>query len=168
MAALGVSALLVAIFLKIERRAAKPLFPPHVWKLRALVSGTTVMLGVTGILVGAVFLMSIFLQTVLGYSALETGLAFLPFALAITVGTVVARHLLEHVSPRAIATTGLLITAAAAVLLSTATSSAHYATDLLPGLLGAWAWASAWSSCPSRSPRWPASPPPTPAWPRAS
>jgi EmrB/QacA subfamily drug resistance transporter len=133
-AALGVSALLVAIFLKIERAASKPLFPPHVWKLKALVSGTTVMLGVTGILVGAVFLMSIFLQTVLGYSALETGLAFLPFALAITVGTVVARHLLEHVSPRGIATVGLLITAAAAVLLSTATSSAHYTTDLLPGL----------------------------------
>ena len=76
-------------------RAAKPLFPPHIWKLNALVSGTAVMLGVTGILVGAVFLTSIFLQTVLGYSALEAGLAFLPFALAITVGTVVARHLLE-------------------------------------------------------------------------
>ena len=57
------------------------------------------MLVVTGILVGTVFLASIFLQTVLGYSALETGLAFLPFALAITLGTVVARHLLAHASP---------------------------------------------------------------------
>ena len=110
-------------FLKVEQRARKPLFPPHVWKLKSLVSGTTVMLGVTGILVGAVFLGSIFMQTVLGYSALDTGLAFLPFALAITVGTVVARHLLDHVSPRGIATTGLLITAGAAALLSTATSS---------------------------------------------
>ena len=45
--------------------------PPHVWKLDPLVSGTAVMLGVTGILVGAVFLTSIFLQTVLGYSALR-------------------------------------------------------------------------------------------------
>ena len=134
-AALAVAALLVVAFLTVERRAAKPLFPPHVWKLRSLVSGTTVMLGVTGILVGAVFLGSIFMQTVLGYSALDTGLAFLPFALAITVGTVVARHLLDHVSPRGIATTGLLITAGAAALLSTATSSAHYATDLLPGLV---------------------------------
>ena len=119
----------------VEQRARKPLFPPHVWKLKALVSGTTVMLGVTGILVGAVFLSSIFLQTVLGYSALRTGLAFLPFALAITVGTVMARHLLEHVTPRGIATAGLLITAGAAALISTATGSAHYATHLLPGLL---------------------------------
>ena len=67
------------------------------------------MLGVTGILVGVVFLTSIFLQTVLGFSALETGLAFLPFALAITAGTLVARHLLAHASPRAVATFGLLV-----------------------------------------------------------
>ena len=41
----------VRVPLSAERRAAKPLFPPHVWKLQALVSGTAVMLGVTGILV---------------------------------------------------------------------------------------------------------------------
>ena len=58
------------------------------------------MLGVTGILVGTVFLTSIFVQTVLGFSALEAGVAFLPFAFAITVGTVVARHLMAHASPR--------------------------------------------------------------------
>jgi len=92
------------------------------------------MLGVTGILVGTVFLTSIFLQTVLGFSALRTGVAFLPFALAITAGTVVARHLLGHLSPRAIAATGLLITVAAALVLSTATSGAGYAGDVLPGL----------------------------------
>jgi EmrB/QacA subfamily drug resistance transporter len=133
-AAFATSITLLATFLWLERRAARPLFPPHVWKLRTLVSGTSVMLGVTGILVGTVFLTSILLQTTLGYSALDTGLAFVPFALAITVGTVVARHLLAHVSPRAIATIGLLVAAGAAVLLSTATSGAHYTTDILPGL----------------------------------
>jgi EmrB/QacA subfamily drug resistance transporter len=132
--ALAASFVFLVTFLKLEQRAARPLFPPHVWKLNALVSGTAVMLGVTGILVGTVFLTSIFLQTVLGFSALQTGLAFLPFALAITAGTVVARHLLAHLSPRTIATTGLLITVAAALLLSTATSGAQYAGDILPGL----------------------------------
>ena len=134
LAAFATALVLLGVFLRIEQRAARPLFPPHVWKLDSLVSGTAVMLGVTGILVGSVFLTSIFLQTVLGFSALATGLAFLPFALAITVGTVVARHLLAHVSPRAVATTGLLVTVAAAILLATATSGAHYASDLLPGL----------------------------------
>ena len=64
-------------------------------------SGTTVMLGVTGILVGTVFLTSIFFQTVLGFSALSAGLAFLPFALAITAGTHLATQLLARTSPPA-------------------------------------------------------------------
>lgn len=134
-AAFGAASVSLVAFLKIEQRAAKPLFPPHVWKLNALVSGTSVMLGVTGLLVGAVFLTSIYLQTVLGYSALATGLAFVPFALAITVGTVVARHLLGHVAPRVIAAAGLVVAGAAAVLLSMASTDAHYASNLLPGLV---------------------------------
>jgi EmrB/QacA subfamily drug resistance transporter len=133
---LGASAVLLITFLKVEQRAARPLFPPHVWKLRSLVSGTTVMLGVTGILVGTVFLASIFMQTVMGFSALTTGLAFLPFAFAITAGTIVARHLLGHATPRAIAAAGLVLAAGAAVLLSTAPDGARYAADLLPGLVG--------------------------------
>ncbi|TCN42136.1 EmrB/QacA subfamily drug resistance transporter [Kribbella orskensis] len=134
-AAFGLSFLLLVAFLKIEQRAAQPLFPPHVWKLNTLVSGTAVMLGVTGILVGTVFLTSIFLQTVLGYSALRTGISFLPFALSITAGTVVAKHLLNHASPRSISTAGLLLSVGAALLLSTAASHAQYGVDILPGLV---------------------------------
>ena len=148
--AFAVSAALLVAFLKLEQRAAKPLFPPHIWKLTALVSGTTVMLGVTGILVGTVFLTSIFVQTVLGFSALETGLAFLPFALAITVGTVVARHLLAHVSPRAIATVGLLITAGAAAAAVHRGQRRPLRHRHPPRTVRPRASASAWSSCPSR------------------
>ena len=93
LALLGVSAILLTAFALIERRAVRPLVPPHTWKVKSLVTGTVVMLGITGILVGAVFLTSIYLQNVLGYTALRAGLAFLPFALAITAGAQVARHL---------------------------------------------------------------------------
>jgi hypothetical protein len=61
-------------------------------------------------------------------------LAFLPFALAITVGTVGGQHLLGHVSPRAIAAVGLLLAAGGAFWLSRASSAASYAADLLPHL----------------------------------
>jgi EmrB/QacA subfamily drug resistance transporter len=131
----SVSAVMFSAFVVIERRSARPLIPPHTWKVSSLVSGTVVMLGVTGILVGAVFLTSIYLQSVLGFSALRAGLAFLPFAFAITAGAQVARHLLAHISPRTVAVSGLMISAGAAVWLSTATANAHYATDLLPGLV---------------------------------
>ena len=131
----AVSAALLAAFARIEHRSARPLVPPHTWKVRSLVSGTAVMLGVTGILVGAVFLTSIYVQGVLGYSALRTGVAFLPFAFAITAGAHLARHLLGRAAPRTLAVVGLVLTAGAAMLLSTATSGADYASDLLPGLM---------------------------------
>jgi EmrB/QacA subfamily drug resistance transporter len=134
-ASLTLAALLLVAFLKAEQRSARPLFPPHIWKLQALVSGTAVMLGGTGILVGSVFLTSIFMQTVLGFSALETGLAFVPFALAITAGTLVARPMLNHLSPRVIATVGLLLTVVASVSLATADAGASLPTDILPGLV---------------------------------
>ena len=98
-------------------------------------SGTTVMLGATALLVGAVFLTSIFFQTVMGYSALRAGLAFLPLALAITVGTHLAGKLLAKTSPRNIAAGGLILVAAGAALLSLVGSDARFATDLLPGML---------------------------------
>ena len=132
---LTVSALLLGAFAVIERRVAAPLIPARTWRLTTLVSGTTVMLGITGILVGTVFLTSIFVQTVLGFSALAAGIGFLPFAFAITAGTQITRHLLGLMSPRMLATTGLVVTGAAAAFLSTAGAGAHYATNVLPGLL---------------------------------
>jgi MFS family permease len=146
-----ISMVLFAAFLALERRAAARLFPPHIWKLNTLVSGTTVMLGVTGLLVGSVFLTSIFVRTVLGFSALEAGVAFLPFAFAISVGTVVARHLLPHVSPRAIATAGLIVVAGAAAVLSTRPATPATPPASCPGSSPS-ASASGWSSSRSRSP----------------
>jgi MFS family permease len=132
---LAISTTLLTAFAAIERRAERPLIPVHTWKIRTLVSGTTVMLGISGVLVGAVFLTSIFVQSALGFSPLMAGLAFLPFALAITAGTQVARHLIAHASPRIIAVIGLLLAGVAAGLLSLATASSSYATNVLPGLL---------------------------------
>jgi EmrB/QacA subfamily drug resistance transporter len=131
----AVSAVLAVAFKLRETKAASPLVPTHTWKVTSLVSGTTVMLGVTGILVGTVFLTSIFVQTVMGYSAIRAGVAFVPFALAITVGTVVARHALAHGTPRAIAAIGLLGVAGGAVLLAQASAASSFATGVLPGLV---------------------------------
>ena len=91
--ALSLSAVLLAAFAIIERRARRPLVAPHTWKVVMLVAGTTVMLGVTAILAGTVFLTSIFFQAVLGFSPLLAAVAFLPLALAITAGTHLASEL---------------------------------------------------------------------------
>ena len=133
--ALAAAAALLTGFVVAERRSAQPLVHPHTWSIKSLVSGTAVMLGVTGVLVGAVFLGSIFFQTVLGYSALRAGLAFLPLAAALVVGTHVAAHVSAHLSARVIAGTGLVIASGGSLLLAQATSDASYVANLLPGLV---------------------------------
>jgi EmrB/QacA subfamily drug resistance transporter len=132
---LTVAAVLLTSFLLVERRTGQPLVNPHTWLIRPLVSGTVVMLGVTGLLVGAVFLTSIFFQTVLGYTALQAGLGFLPLAVALVVGTHLAAHISAHAPARAVAAIGLLTAAAGALLISQASRTATYALDLLPGLI---------------------------------
>lgn len=132
--AFATSAVLAVAFKLRENRAQYPLVPPHTWKVKSLVAGTTVMLGVTGILVGTVFLASIFVQTVMGYSPIRAGVAFVPFALAITLGTIVARHAMAHGTPRAIAAIGLVVVAGGAVLLAQASAGSSFATGVLPGL----------------------------------
>lgn len=133
--ALAVSAVLLAAFARIETRAARPLLPPHTWRVKTLVSGTTIMLGITGLLVAAVYLGSILMQTVLGFSAMEAGLSFLPMALTLAVGTHLAAKALTHLAPRIVATAGLSIASLAVALLATADATSSYASGLLPGLL---------------------------------
>ena len=132
---LGVAAAGLAAFIVVERRAPQPLVHPHTWSIKSLVSATVVMLGITGLLMGTVFLSSNFMQTTLDYSALAAGLAFLPLALALVAGTHLAAHLAGNLTGRGIATTGLAAVTGGALLLSRATAAASYPTDLLPGLL---------------------------------
>ncbi len=132
---LAAAAALLTAFVLIERRAPQPLVHPHTWSIRPLVAGTVVMLGVTGVLVGAVFLGSIFFQTVLGYSALRAGLAFLPLAAALVVGTHLAAHISAHASARVVAGIGLAAASGGSLLLSQASRDASYVVNLLPGLI---------------------------------
>jgi EmrB/QacA subfamily drug resistance transporter len=132
---LAVAATGLAGFLLVERRASQPLVHPHTWSIKSLVWSTVVMLGITGLLMGTIFLTSNFVQTTLGYTALDAGLAFLPLAVTLIIGTHLASHMAAHLSGRIIATIGLVAVVGGALLLSRATAAASYATDLLPGLL---------------------------------
>ena len=133
-AGLTVAAILMAGFVFFEGRAKQPLVHPHTWKISSLVSSTAVMLGITGLLMSVVFLTSIFGQTALDYSALESGLAFLPLAVTLVAGTHLAAHGSAHLSVRAIAAVGLGVVAGGGMLLSRADTASSYAGGLLPGL----------------------------------
>jgi len=131
----AVAAALLTAFALVERRGRRPLVPPATWRVRSLVSSAAIMLIATGILVGAFFLNTLYLQDVQGASALETGLAFLPLTLVILAGAHVAQHLLPRTGSRPLMAAGLLLAAIGALLLSWAPVDASYAADLLPGYL---------------------------------
>src|SRR4051812_14153291 len=94
--ALAAAAILLTAFARLERRAADPLVPPATWRIHSLISASAVMAGVTGVVVGAIFLSSLYLQAVVGSSALVAGLEFLPMAGAMTLAAAAASHVIGH------------------------------------------------------------------------
>jgi predicted MFS family arabinose efflux permease len=122
-------------FAWLEHRAANPLVPPATWRIRSLTSASAVMAGVTGVVVGAIFLASLYLQQVIGSSAVVAGLEFLPLAAAITAGAVAGSKLIAHLSPRTIIAAGLMVMAGGVLLLAQASGGTSYAADVLPGFL---------------------------------
>jgi EmrB/QacA subfamily drug resistance transporter len=129
------SAVLLAMFAGVERSVREPLIPPKTWRNRSLVSGMGVILVATALLVAVFFLNTLYLQDVLGWSALETGLAFLPLVMVIAAGAKVASRLVSRVGARNLAALGLVLVAGGAGLLVLAPDVATYATDILPGFL---------------------------------
>jgi Na+/melibiose symporter-like transporter len=129
------SAVLLAAFAGMERRVREPIVPPRTWRNRSLVSGTLLILVVTALLVAVFFLNTLYLQDVLGWSALETGLAFLPLVVVIAAGANAANRLVARLGSRGLAALGLLLVAAGAGLLALAPDVATYATDILPAFL---------------------------------
>jgi MFS family permease len=121
----AVAAVLLAGYARTERSG--------VLKNGTLVTGTVMMLGVTGILAGTFFLNSVYLQSELGWSALRSGLAFLPFVAAITVGVHITSHAIARAGSRTLLVTGLALAALGAGCLALAPEPASYVSDLLPG-----------------------------------
>ena len=109
--------------------------PPTTWRNRPLISGTVLIFVATALLVAVFFLNTLYFQNVLGWSALETGLAFLPLVLVIAAGAKAANRVISGMGSRNLAALGLLLVAAGAGLLFLAPDVASYGTDILPGFL---------------------------------
>jgi EmrB/QacA subfamily drug resistance transporter len=138
---LGTAAAAVVLltgFVVNERKVAAPIVPPTTWRIRSLISASAVMAGVTGAVVGAIFLSSLYLQQVLGASALVAGLEFLPLAAFITASAAVASRALPLAGAKKLIAAGLITAASGALVLASVDTDPSYLTDVLPGfaLLG--------------------------------
>jgi EmrB/QacA subfamily drug resistance transporter len=133
--ALAAAVILLTTFARLERRAADPLVPPATWRIRSLVSASAVMAGVTGVVVGAIFLSSLYLQDVTGASPIIAGLEFLPLAAAITLAATAASKVIDRLGARTLILGGLVVMAAGVLLLAANAGGTSYAADVLPGFL---------------------------------
>ena len=135
LALLVAAIVLLAAFLGLERRVREPMLPPSTWRNQSLVSSVGLILIVTALMVAVFFLNSLYLQDVLGWSALEAGLAFLPLVAAIAVAANLASKLIAQIGPRGLAALGFALVAGGAALLVAASEVATYASEILPGFI---------------------------------
>jgi len=128
--------LLMAVFLGVEARAPAPLVPLRLFRLRTVASANALAVLVAGAMFGWFFLSALYLQRVLGYSALEVGLAFLPAT--ITIGGFslgLSAKLVMRFGIRTPLTAGFVLFAVGLALFARAPVDGAYAADVLPGML---------------------------------
>jgi EmrB/QacA subfamily drug resistance transporter len=135
--ALGAGALLLlALFVLREATAANPLIPLRIFRSRNVSGANAIQALLVAAMFGMFFLGSLYLQRVLGYDALQIGLAFLPATLI--MGTLSLRYserLIMRFGARTLLIPGLVLIAAAMALFSQAPVSGGYALHVLPVMI---------------------------------
>ncbi|WP_329430267.1 MFS transporter [Streptosporangium sp. NBC_01495] len=135
LAALGLGLALLVVFAVIESRSRDPLMPPRMFANPSLVAAMAIT-AVFGAGLGAqYYLLTVYLQDVLGYDPLRTGLAYLPLTLLNIVGTKVAERLITRAGMRAALSTGLVTGTAGMVLLALTLSPHAPFAAVLPGVM---------------------------------
>ncbi len=135
-AALAASVVLLGSFVALERRVTHPLLPLHVITDRAR-GGAYATIALAGSAVFAVFLfLTYYLQQNLGFSPLDTGLAFLPMtAMIVLTATTVQTRVLHRTGARPLVMAGMTLGIIAMLIFTQLTPSGAYLTHVLPGLL---------------------------------
>jgi EmrB/QacA subfamily drug resistance transporter len=135
---LAASAALIAAFVAIESRSQAPLMPFRIFRLRTLTGANVVGLLVGASLFSMFFFISLYMQQVLGYSAIKAGLSYLPLALTIIVAAGIASQLVTRVGYKPVLLAGMAFIAAGLVWFGQVSVNGGYLTDILgPSLLAA-------------------------------
>ncbi|MDO8185003.1 MFS transporter [Conexibacter sp. JD483] len=134
---IGLSIVLLIAFVIVEQRLVKhPVMPLRIFRNRNVASADAVALLVGASLFSMFFFISLYLQQVLGYSALKAGLSYLPLALTIIVSAGAASQLVTRVGPKPILVLGLSLTAIGLLLFTQVSAGGSFLGDvLIPSLV---------------------------------
>ena len=134
--ALVAAVALLVTFVMIERRSSHPELPLHLLRSRRRSGAYVMMLLLYTGLFSVFFFLTIYIQTVYGYSAVRTGVAWVPFPITIIlVSALVARVLVARVGVRPLLMLGPLLAGLGFLWLSRLSADGHYWPNLLPGML---------------------------------
>jgi EmrB/QacA subfamily drug resistance transporter len=144
LASLVAGLLLLAVFLVIERRVEHPLLPVRVFVNRTRAASFVAMFFAPAAMFAMFFYLSQYIQTVMGYSPIEAGVAFLPFCVGLVLAAGISSNLVNRIDPRFLAGIGTVLAAAALfgfsriptdTTLPISDVAASYWTDILPFIL---------------------------------
>jgi EmrB/QacA subfamily drug resistance transporter len=132
---LATAAVILVAFVANELRASHPLLPLSFLRDRGIaVADATQMIAVGGF-VPMFFFLTLYMQTVLHYSPIQTGVAYLPLTGGFIVSSGIASQLLARLGTKPVVVTGAAIVAAGLYWLSRVPVDGSYASDILPGIL---------------------------------
>jgi EmrB/QacA subfamily drug resistance transporter len=135
---IGISAALLAAFIAIELRSEAPLMPFRIFRLRTLTGANVVGLLVGGSLFSMFFFITLYMQQVLGYSAIHAGLSYLPLALMIIAASGIAAQLVTRIGFKPVLAAGMALISVALLWFSQVSVGGGFTTDILgPSLLAA-------------------------------
>jgi EmrB/QacA subfamily drug resistance transporter len=132
---LAVGLLLLVAFVIIELRSSHPLLPLHVVLDRNRGGANLTAAAIGAAIVGAFVFLIYYMQEILGYSPVKTGLASVPISLAIAPAVVIAARLVPKIGPRPLMATGGLLSAAGMFILAQSTITSSYGVHILPAEL---------------------------------
>jgi EmrB/QacA subfamily drug resistance transporter len=126
---------LFAAFAAIEARVTAPLVPLRLLRSRALVGANLTMLLVACSAFGMPFILTLYAQQVLGYSAVEFGLSSLVFPLMAAAGSAAGQAVVTRRGPAAVTAAGMALLALGTAYLTQVSVNGGYVTELLPALV---------------------------------
>jgi predicted MFS family arabinose efflux permease len=132
---LTASAVLIASFFLIESRTKAPLLPLRILRLRTLAGSNLSALVATGAVFSQFFLLTLYMQQVLHYSALKTGVAYLALTLTTITFSVLSQGLVTRLGVRTVLPIGLALSTVALVLYAQLPVDGHYFRNLFPGFI---------------------------------
>ena len=133
-AGLVAAIVLLAAFVRNERGASNPLVPFSIFRIRGLAPANATQLLSFGGLYAMFFFLSLYMQNVLGYSPINTGLAYLPVTGGFMIAVAVATPLMPRIGTKPVIVTGALVASGGLYVLSHVPVDGAFLADLLPGI----------------------------------